>query len=122
MPKYWGKQFFAHGRFPEVGQKQKTHVWCTLAAWANKLTFYQSKKYWGKRSFFSTFANLRGIFLSAAIFYPLNFRFIKLMYGVHTARKLKFLFYKVDDWGYLQLENGIIFKCIRKIGSDTLKF
>ena len=24
MPKYWGKQTFAHGRFPEVGQKQKT--------------------------------------------------------------------------------------------------
>ena len=24
MPKYWGKQSFAHGRFPEVGQKQKT--------------------------------------------------------------------------------------------------
>ena len=24
MPKYWGKQIFKHGRFPEVGQKQKT--------------------------------------------------------------------------------------------------
>ena len=24
MLKYWGKQVFAHGRFPEVGQKQKT--------------------------------------------------------------------------------------------------
>ena len=24
MPKYWGKQIFAHGRFPEMGQKQKT--------------------------------------------------------------------------------------------------
>ena len=24
MPKYWGKQIFAHGGFPEVGQKQKT--------------------------------------------------------------------------------------------------
>ena len=24
MPKYWGKQILAHGRFPEVGQKQKT--------------------------------------------------------------------------------------------------
>ena len=24
MPKYWGKQMFAHGSFPEVGQKQKT--------------------------------------------------------------------------------------------------
>ena len=25
MPKYWGKQIFTHGRFPKVGQKQKTH-------------------------------------------------------------------------------------------------
>ena len=24
MPKFWGKQIFAHGSFPEVGQKQKT--------------------------------------------------------------------------------------------------
>ena len=23
MPKYWGKQIFVHGRFPEVGEKQK---------------------------------------------------------------------------------------------------
>ena len=26
MPKYWGKQIFSLGRFPEVGQKQKTKV------------------------------------------------------------------------------------------------
>ena len=24
MPKYWSKNYFAHGSFPEVGQKQKT--------------------------------------------------------------------------------------------------
>ena len=24
MPKYWVKNYFAHGRIPEVGQKQKT--------------------------------------------------------------------------------------------------
>ena len=24
MPKYWEKQIFTHGSFPEVGQKQKT--------------------------------------------------------------------------------------------------
>ena len=24
MPKYWVKNYFAHGRFPEVGQQQKT--------------------------------------------------------------------------------------------------
>ena len=60
MPKYWGKQIFAHGRFPEVGEKQKTeekkergakvgenngqathgarkHAWRTQAAWAKRL-------------------------------------------------------------------------------------
>ena len=24
MPKYWGGNYFAHGSFPKVGQKQKT--------------------------------------------------------------------------------------------------
>ena len=24
MPKYWDKNYFANGSFPEVGQKQKT--------------------------------------------------------------------------------------------------
>ena len=24
MPKYWGERIFTHGRFSEVGQKQKT--------------------------------------------------------------------------------------------------
>ena len=62
MPKYWVKNYFAHGRFPEVGQKQKTekkrerkrerakvgdnngqatlgarkHAWRTQAAWAKR--------------------------------------------------------------------------------------
>ena len=57
MPKYWVQNYFAHGRFPEVGQKQKTekkeerlndgnnngqathgarkHAWRTQAALAN---------------------------------------------------------------------------------------
>ena len=57
MPKYWVTNYFAHGRFLEVGQKQKTekkkkerlkdgdnngqakhgarkHAWRTQAAWA----------------------------------------------------------------------------------------
>ena len=64
MPKYWVKNYFAHGRFPEVGQKQKTeekrerkrerlnngenngqathgarkHAWRTQAAWAKNLS------------------------------------------------------------------------------------
>ena len=63
MPKYWVKNYFTHGRFPEVGKKQKTekkrerekerakvgdnngqathgarkHAWRTQAAWANIL-------------------------------------------------------------------------------------
>ena len=71
MPKYWVKNYFAHGRFPEVGQKQKTeekkeerkkerlnngdnngqathgarkHAWRTQAAWAKIFR----KKYLGK--------------------------------------------------------------------------
>ena len=60
MPKYWWGNYFAHGRFSKVGQKQKTekkkkeerlndgenngqathgarkHAWRTQAAWANK--------------------------------------------------------------------------------------
>ena len=60
MPKYWGGNYFAHGSFPEVGQKQKTekkkkrkrpkvgdnngqamhgarkHAWRTQAAWAKR--------------------------------------------------------------------------------------
>ena len=56
MPKYWVKNYFAHGRFPEVGQKQKTeekerekerkteqwlqqwpsYAWRTQVAWAKK--------------------------------------------------------------------------------------
>ena len=73
MPKYWGKQIFTHGRFPEVGQKQKTerekkreekkrrlndinnngqathgarkHAWCTQAAWAKKIYIFSSFSY-----------------------------------------------------------------------------
>ena len=63
MLKYWGGNYFAHGSFPEVGQKQKTeekkgkkrrerlnngdnngqathgarkHAWRTQAAWAKR--------------------------------------------------------------------------------------
>ena len=64
MPKYWGKQIFPHGRFPQSGSKAKDgerkkerkrlnngnnngqathgaykHAWRTQAAWAN-LTVY----------------------------------------------------------------------------------
>ena len=66
MPKYWVKNYFAHGRFPEVGQKQKTekrerkrerlnngdnngqatngarkNAWRTQAAWA-KIHIYRT--------------------------------------------------------------------------------
>ena len=72
MPKYWGKQIFSLGSFPEVGQKQKTEKKerkreeerlndgnnnCQLrianvtsdgprkAAWAKKELFYQNIYY-----------------------------------------------------------------------------
>ena len=77
MPKYWGKQIFAHGRFPEVGQKQKTeekkeerkrrergakvgenngqathgarkHAWRTQAAWAKMSRELLSCQNWMK--------------------------------------------------------------------------
>ena len=68
MPKYCVKNYFTHGRFPEVGQKQKTeererkkerlndgnnngqathgarkHEWRTQAAWANFTEDKQTK-------------------------------------------------------------------------------
>ena len=73
MPKYWVKNYFAHGRFSEVGKKQKTekkkerkkerererlnngdnngqathgarkHAWRTQAAWANICSKRQQK-------------------------------------------------------------------------------
>ena len=73
MPKYWGGNYFAHGRFPEVGQKQKTeererkkerlndgnyngqathgarkHAWRTQAAWANKFSHTGDSPKWVK--------------------------------------------------------------------------
>ena len=44
MPKYWVKNYFAHGRFPEVGQKQKTE---------------KKKKKEGERKLVITMAKLR---------------------------------------------------------------
>ena len=73
MPKYWVKNYFAHGSFPEVGQKQKTekkkkkkerekerlnngdnngqathgarkHAWRSQAAWAKKFKFHFQAK------------------------------------------------------------------------------
>ena len=71
MPKYWGGNCFAHGSFPEVGQKQKTekkkkreketkvgynnsqathgarmaHAWRTQAAWAN-ISVNEDTSFW----------------------------------------------------------------------------
>ena len=85
MPKYWWKQIFAHGRFPEVGRKQKTereekkrlndgnnngqathgarkHAWRTQAAWATRIPWSISLFFFSL--FFSpsfAFDPLRGI-------------------------------------------------------------
>ena len=61
MPKYWGKQIFAHGRFPEVGQKQKTEekkeeqkLVITMAKlrMAHASTLAASKPPWPKSAFY----------------------------------------------------------------------
>ena len=62
MSKYWGKNYFARGSLPEVGQKQKTekkvgdnngqathgarkHAWRTQAAWA-KMHEIRCRRWW----------------------------------------------------------------------------
>ena len=47
MPNYWGKQIFAHERFPEVGQKQKTE----REKERNCIHLLIMSKYWGKQIF-----------------------------------------------------------------------
>ena len=42
MPKYWGKQIFTHGRFPEVGEKQKQK---TMASFASSATTCGARKH-----------------------------------------------------------------------------
>ena len=78
MPKYWGGNYFARGRFPEVGQKQKTekkeeerlndgknngqathgarkHAWRTQVAWAKRknkvktMASFATQAAWTKR-------------------------------------------------------------------------
>ena len=58
MPKYWGKQIFTHGRFPEVGEKQKAcgarkHAWtkkndrtCSMAFPFPHLDLYDNSWKW----------------------------------------------------------------------------
>ena len=71
MPKYWVKNYFAHGRFPEVGQKQKPEkkkkrrerlndgdnngAWRTQAAWANKASKNRAKQFLPPNFFFFCF-------------------------------------------------------------------
>ena len=52
MPKYWGKQIFAHGRFPEVGQKQKIYVKKKYVFW---VIFFPPKKKGDFRAIFLLF-------------------------------------------------------------------
>ena len=49
MPKYWGKQIFTDGRFPEVGQKQKTE------GKRKKEENTPMTRGWSRRAFFSAF-------------------------------------------------------------------
>ena len=45
MPKYWVKNYFAHGSFPEVGQKQKTEENIPGTAGGLKRIKFTPKKY-----------------------------------------------------------------------------
>ena len=57
MPKYWGKNYFAHGSFPKVGQKQNKREKerkKTRKTLENQLFFRYllvMPKYWGKQIF-----------------------------------------------------------------------
>ena len=92
MTKYWGKQIFAHGSFPKVGQKQKMeketkkdrlnngnnngqamhgarkYAWRTQAAWANS----------GSKSFQEKIYFSYGI-LRLILMYTFKARTIKLL-------------------------------------------
>ena len=46
MPKYCGKQIFTHGRFPEVGQKQKTEREKVLHTYFPLCTFHHTNTLW----------------------------------------------------------------------------
>ena len=46
MPKYWGKNDFAHGSFPEVGEKQKKKLQVVPVAQAAMTERWPSQKYY----------------------------------------------------------------------------
>ena len=48
MPKYWGKQIFSLGSFPEVGQKKKTEKKKKKNTPGTRVG---PAKYWGKQIF-----------------------------------------------------------------------
>ena len=47
MPNYWGKNYFAHGSFPKMGQKQKTEKIISL----NISSSYEGGNYFAHGSF-----------------------------------------------------------------------
>ena len=65
MPKYWVKNYFTHGRFPEVGQKQKTERKKT----SEKSPFFLKKiKFTPKKYFFLHISSSYASILGAKLF------------------------------------------------------
>ena len=83
MPKYWGKQIFTHGSFPEVGQKQKTERKRKKKDWmmVRTMASYALQRHLGWRTrsclgqwffnwFISLFENRMGQFLFSYFLWP----------------------------------------------------
>ena len=72
MTKYWGGNYFAQGRFPKVGQKQKTERNIPGTAGGpggrDQTLVIKSKKTAEKKTFFSLKNNIFPIFFVAYIF------------------------------------------------------
>ena len=66
MPKYWGKQIFTHGRFPEVCQKQKTEK---TEKTAEKSAFFRKKiKFTPQQYFFLLISSIYAKILGGKLF------------------------------------------------------
>ena len=107
MPKYWGKQIFSHGRFPEVGQKQKTekkkkerkrpndgnnngramhgackHAWRTQAGWAKRFHIIAGFRQGGANIMFPFYWNTESLRMSPNTMSKIKLKNFK--YVIHT--------------------------------------
>ena len=88
MPKYWVKNYFAHGSFPEVGQKQKTEkILQGLGVGPGSAT-----ERWpcGKIARKSTFFRKKKITLNKYFFLDIPFSYAKIL-GENLFQSREFL-------------------------------